>query len=239
MITTNVLQRTFRVRRERYTGTAFAIDVEGKQYLVTARHLVEGFSSRDTLQIFHEKKWKYIPIGLVGLGEGEVDVAVFACSLQLAPLHVLEPSTQGLVLGQTVYFLGFPFGWDGGAEEINRDFPLPFVKSGVFSAMTFQDPRKMFIDGHNNTGFSGGPVVFYEHEDRKKDLRVAGVVASYPTPLEPVVNKGGEPILNPDDEPIAYARENPGITVAFNIRHATDLIEANPIGFQLPVGGDA
>ena len=239
MITANVLQRTFRVRTERYTGTTFAIDLEGKQYLVTARHLVEGFSSGDTLQIFHEKQWKHIPIDLVGLGEGEIDVAVFACRLQLAPTYDLEPTAQGIGLGQTVYFLGFPFGWDGGAEEINRDFPLPFVKSGVFSAMTFQDPRKIFVDGHNNTGFSGGPVVFYENEDRQKGLRVAGVVSNYPTPLEPVVNKGGEPILNRDDEPIAYVQENPGITVAFNIRHATDLIEANPIGFQLPVGGDA
>jgi len=239
MITTNVLQRTFRIKTRLYTGTAFAIDLDGRQYLVTARHLVEGYTSGDLLQIFHGKRWKHVPIDLVGLGEGEIDVAVFACGLQLAPTYELEPTARGLVIGQVVYFLGFPFGWDGGAEEINRDFPLPFAKSGVLSALTFQDPRRIFVDGHNNSGFSGGPLVFKENEDRNSDLRVAGVVSNYPTPLEPIVNIDGDPILNDEEKPIAYVRENPGITVAVNIRHATDLIKGNPIGFLLPEEGSA
>lgn len=237
MITTNVIQRTFRIKTPHFTGTAFAIDRDGRQYLVTARHLMKGLKSGDMIDIFHQRDWKRIRIEIVGIGAGEIDIAVFACTSQLAPTYDLEPTAGGIALGQVVYFLGFPFGLDGGTHEINREFPLPFVKAGVFSAMTFEDPRQIFIDGHNNTGFSGGPVVFYEKEDRSKGLKVAGVVAHYPTPLQPVVDKDGEPILNGEGEPIAYVRENPGITVAFEIRHATELIDANPVGFELAAEG--
>ena len=33
--------------------------------------------------------------------------------------------------------------------------------------------------------------------------------------------------------PLAY-RANTGIIIAYDIKHAVDLIEQNPIGFQLP-----
>ena len=69
------------------------------------------------------------------------------------------------------------------------------------------------------------------------ELRVVAVVANSPTPLlEPVVDKWGKPIVVDGDEPFAYFLENQGFVVAFDIRHATELIDANPIGFALPVG---
>ena len=144
-------------------------------------------------------------------------------------------SADELGYGQRVYFLGFPFGWDGGAEYINRDFPIPFVKTGIVSAIIEGTDSRIFIDGHNNKGFSGGPVVFTPSGQQRTQFRVAGVVAHYPTPIaEPVVDKAGRPILDAQSEPVAYFVENQGFVVAFNIRHVTDLIDANPIGFKLP-----
>ena len=32
----------------------------------------------------------------------------------------------------------------------------------------------------------------------------------------------------------AHARENPGLVLAINIKHAVELIDANPVGFKLP-----
>ena len=40
--------------------------------------------------------------------------------------------------------------------------------------------------------------------------------------------------MGDDGEPIAYFPENQGLVVAFDIRHATNLIDANPVGLQLP-----
>ena len=234
MINFEVINRIFHIRLGNAFGTAFAIDRNGKQYVITARHVVEGISTGDELQIFHEKRWKRTRVDVVGIGEKAVDVAVLACPIQLAPPYPLEASCDGLKYGQSIYFLGFPFGWGGGAEEINRGFPIPFVKAGIVSAMTSGDALRIFIDGHNNKGFSGGPVVFVPTGRPQNEFRVAGVVANYPISREPVVDRHGVPIVGDHNEPHAYVQENPGFVVAFQIAHATDLIDSNPIGFELP-----
>ena len=235
MITANVIQRTFHTRYAGRTGTVFAIDRDRRQYLVTARHVVDGILSGQIIEVFHERQWKRVPIEVVGVGEGATDVAVLACHMRLAPTYPLEPSAAGLVFGQQVYFLGFPFGWDSGGEDMNYDFPLPFVKAGIVSAvMLGGDPSLLYIDAHGNRGFSGGPVVFVPPGRPANELRVAGVVAEAPTPLlREIVDKSGRPLVGDDGDPIAYFPENQGFVVAFGIRHVTDLIDANPVGFQL------
>ena len=236
MITTNVLQRTFHIRYGEGTGTAFAIDRDGKQYLVTAKHVVEGITSGNSLAIYHEKKWKNINIEVVGCGDGATDVAVLGCRVRLAPSHPLEASMEELIYGQKVYFVGFPFGWDGGHEHMNNEFPLPFVKAGFISAIQFNSSR-IYIDAYGNPGFSGGPVVFVPMGKPRNELRVAGIVAEAPRPrMRPVVGKLGVSLVGNDGEPLAYFQENQGFVVAFSIRHATELIDANPIGFQLSTG---
>ena len=235
MITTNVIQRTFHIRFGDSTGTAFAIDRDNRQYLVTARHVVENITSGNSVLIFHERQWKNTSVEVIGIGAGENDVAVLACPVRLAPSHPLESSSAGLTYGQPVYFLGFPFGWDGGGEQINRDFPIPFVKAGIVSSITFGYSSRIYIDGHNNKGFSGGPLVYVPTGQPSNDFRVAGVVANYPAPIvEAVVDRNGRPILGANNQPIAYFKENQGFVVAFDIRHVTELVDANPKGFKLP-----
>lgn len=48
------------------------------------------------------------------------------------------------------------------------------------------------------------------------------------------MDPAGKPFTKAEGEPIGYVQENPGIVVAIGIRHAVELIDANPIGFQLP-----
>lgn len=239
MITSNVIHRTFRIKCGDSVGTAFTLDIESKQYLVTARHVVEGIESGDHIDISYDKRWKNIAVKVVGMSDKETDVAVLSCPMQLSPSHPLDADSAGLVYGQQVYFLGFPFGWDSGQEALNRGFPLPFVKSGILSAMPPQDPtEKIYLDAHGNKGFSGGPVVFIpdgQRPGRNTEFRVAGIVVNYPLPQHtPIVDRAGEPIINHENEPVGYIRENPGLVVAVGIRHATDFINANPIGFPLP-----
>ena len=234
MITSNVIYRTFHIRYGTATGTAFAIDRDNRQYLVTARHVVKDFTSGSTIAIFHDRQWKTLPVEVVGIGADVIDVAVLACPIRLAPAHSLVASNDGLTYGQPVYFLGFPFGWNSGMENLNRELPVPFVKAGVVSAMITGDASHIYIDAHGNKGFSGGPVVFVPSGRPSNEFRVAGVVANAPTPqIAPVVDKLRRPLVGDDGEPIAYFPENQGLVVAFDIRHATNLIEANPVGLQL------
>ena len=235
MITSNVIQRTFHILCGEATGSAFAIDRDNRQYLITARHVVKDFTSGSTIGIFHDRQWKTLPVEVVGIGTDVIDVAVLACHIRLAPAHPLVASNKGLTYGQPVYFLGFPFGWNSGMENLNREYPMPFVKAGVVSAMITGDASHIYIDAHGNGGFSGGPVVFVPSGQPSNEFRVAGVVANAPLPLiEPVVDKSGWPLVDDDGKPIAYFPENQGLVVAYDIRHATDLIDSNPIGLQLP-----
>ena len=176
---------------------------------------------------------------VVGIAKGSVDVTVLACDVLLAsPSLKLEPAAlRDMYLSQQVYFVGFPFGWTTGGEDINQDFPLPLVKAGIVSAFP-TGGRPLILDAHNNKGFSGGPVVFVPQGARSGEFHVAAIVSYYPTPIVmPIVGKTGEPIVDRGSgEPIAYFNENPGLLAAFEIRHATDLIDANPIGFPLDKG---
>ena len=234
MITRNVIQRTFNLRYETSAGTAFAIDRAGKQYLITARHVVQGIESGGEIELLHEHQWKPLTVTVVGIGSREVDIVVLACSVQLAPLLPLSASTEGMAYGQEIYFLGFPFEWNSAGEEINRNFPLPFAKAGIVSAMPFGDPSLIYIDAHGNPGFSGGPVAFREPGNPQSDFKVAGVVVNGPTPVrKPVIDERGSPLVL-DDGGGAYLAENQGFVVAVNIKHALELIDSNPVGFTLP-----
>ena len=236
MITANVIHRTFHIRCGDRTGTSFAIDRGDRQYLITARHVVPRIATGDALNIFHEKQWTSIVVTVVGVGTDDIDVAVLACPVRLAPPHPLEASSKGLTVGQDIYFLGFPFGCDAAAEDINRNFPLPFVKAGIASAITFESPSRIYIDAHGNTGFSGGPVVFKEPGQRTNEFKVAGITANGPRPLlRPVVDDLGKPV-EVEGKPLAFFAENQGFVVAMDIRHATEIIDANPVGFALPTG---
>ena len=51
MVPSNALQRTFRLNYRSESGTCFTLDVDARQYVVTARHLVLGATGKlpDTL----------------------------------------------------------------------------------------------------------------------------------------------------------------------------------------------
>ena len=205
MITTNVIQRTFCIK-SKMVGTAFTIDRNGKQYLVTARHVVGGVVQ--SMEVFHEDRWAPLGVNIVGIGRGDVDVAVFAPNVILSPPHPLEATSEGLMYGQPVSFLGFPFGWRGGLSHMNNGFPFPFVKAGIVSAMP---TRRIWIDAHGNRGFSGGPVVFKPPSSVKNPAwKVAGIVV--------------------ESEPDPQTRANAGFVIAEPIKAATDLIDERPIG---------
>ena len=110
MIPTNVLQRTFRLRYGDNMGTGFTIDVDNRQYLITAHHVMPSVKANDSLLVHHANQWKHLDITLVGHGGPDFDVTVLALPVQLGPLHPLIPSSGGMALGQDVYFLGYPYG---------------------------------------------------------------------------------------------------------------------------------
>ena len=78
MITFNVIDRVFHIKYNNLSGTCFTIDVDKRQYIVTAHHILKDLSDNDQIEIFHEKKWKPISVHLVGHSNGEIDISVLA-----------------------------------------------------------------------------------------------------------------------------------------------------------------
>ena len=95
---------------------------------------------------------------------------------------------------------------------------MPFVKSVTVSTL-FGKPY--LLDGYNNPGFSGGPVVFCP--PASKEFQVAAVVSGYRWASAPVRDQD-----NRDTE--LHLRENTGIVVAYDVNEAIELIRANPLG---------
>ena len=222
-VTANILQRTFRIRYNGNTGTCFTIDVQGRRYLVTAKHVVDSIRDDAVVDISHNKGWLALRVRLVGHGAGDIDVTALAPQELFGGSHPLRVTTKGLVLAEDIYFLGFPYGL--GMElktDFNAGFPLPLVKKAVVSALGLED-GPMLLDGNNNAGFSGGPVA---RRGTKEEQTVIGVVSGYRYDRHKVRDENG------NETPHTYDT-NTGIIIAHDIRHALAIIATNPIGISV------
>jgi hypothetical protein len=225
--TSNVIYRVLRIKTPTDTGSSFTIEVDGRQYLITARHLLEGFGSEGEVDLWMEGRWSRVRVRAIYPAKETVDIAALDPGRPLTVTFPLEPSAGGLTLGQQVYFLGYPYGL-GTAGSVAPAPPgfgeVPFLKSGIISAMDDRDPEAnlFYLDGHNNPGFSGGPIVFWHSESGR--FRVAGVVRGYRNEALPVLKKKNL------DDPRApahndlYTRANSGIVIGYDIRHIVDAI---------------
>jgi S1-C subfamily serine protease len=228
MITSNVFCRVFFIKVGATTGTAFTIEDADRQYLVTAAHVVAGLTPPFSVELFHENQWKILELELTGICPVS-DIAVFAPRFQLSPAFPLPASADGVMFGQDVYFLGFPYGITSDAASLNQGRPFPLVKKACLSAVTQSDKgaKIVLLDGHNNPGFSGGPVVFCERgKPLASSFKVLGVVSGYRFAEEPAYH-GGAPT------PVTV-RANTGIVICYNITHAIDVIRKNPNGALIP-----
>lgn len=225
--TSNVIYRVLRIRTPTDTGSAFTVEVDGKQYLITARHLLEGFGSQGEVELWMENRWSRFRVRAIYPAKETVDIAALDAGRPLTVTFPLEASAGGLTLGQQVYFLGYPYGLGtaGSAAPAPPGFgEIPFLKSGIVSALDDRDPEAnlLYLDGHNNPGFSGGPIVFWHTESRR--FRVAGVVRGYRNEALPVLKKKNLDDPRAQAHNDLYTRANSGIVIGYDIRHIVDAI---------------
>lgn len=226
--TSNVLYRVLKIRTATATGSAFTIEVDGKQYLITARHLLNGFGNEGEIELWSEGRWSKAQARAIYPSREAVDIAALDLGRPVTVSFPLEPSSGGLTLGQQVYFLGYPYGL---GTSTSAPAPpgfgeLPFLKSGIVSALDDRDPEAsiLYLDGQNNPGFSGGPIVFWHAPSRS--FRVAGVVRGYRNEALPVLKRKSL------DDPEArayndlYTRSNSGIVIGYDVRHIVEAIRA-------------
>jgi hypothetical protein len=181
MIITNILDRVFRILHNNKTASSYTIEKGDQQYLVTASHVFKDTDNVNELKIYHDKGWKKIPVKVAFNSLGLGDTIVFKLEKDISPRHKIEYGMGNVILYSKAYFLGFPFGMAiSDSKVLFNKFPRPFVKSGIISNT---DSSKhglvtIYLDGHNNEGFSGGPVIWVYPNDPNR-LKIIGTVSGY------------------------------------------------------------
>lgn len=215
-----VLCRTLRINYQTKIGTAFTMEINNIQYLITAKHLFEEGNYPSTAQIKILEQKKFIPydVEIKYPEDSDIDIAI----MKLVPYQLITPifknkySTNGIIFGQDLYFLGFPYDYDYLLCDLPKDkHPMPFIKKACLSTIIF-DKGMLLLDGHNNPGFSGGPVCFKQHGSEL--YNIAGVIASYRFDKQSVFDKNNE-------KTDMFVKENTGIVNAYDIKYAVEIAE--------------
>ncbi len=223
MLTFNVYDRVFEARWNGATGTAFTVDIDSRQYLVSAKHVFEGVETSDLIEIFLQSQWTKVEVTVIGLSTDDTDVVVLATDRPIGAHHPLRLSKGEVFLSQDVFFVGYPFGMHSTTMTADGALHLPLVKKACLSGYHEQPGGSVWIlDGFNNPGFSGGPVI---SAIEPKQEMVFGIVSAYRFSDESVHIKG-EPIE-------ASVKTNTGIIYAYSAAIAMDLIAENPNGVEI------
>jgi hypothetical protein len=175
------------------------------------------------LEVFRNGSWAQVPFRSLSVEPPDVDIAVLALDRQLSAVLPVQVGIKDTALSQGVYFIGFPYGLLINDHAVNNGFPIPLVKHGIVAALhTARRGDPFLVDGINNVGFSGGPVV---RDDRASIPTIVGVVSGYRAAQEAVYRQGSKTDLT--------VQVNTGLLVAFPIDYAIEAIKKEPVGHRL------
>jgi len=254
--TTGILFRTVMIKTATEQGTMFSIDVDGREYWLTAKHLLTGAKhppfgpvkekmvSLYVLDPMHPgTEWDSYKFTVIDPGE-EIDIVALAPEkrIQQFPVPSLAVSAEQATIGGECEFLGFPFANSWRAElPGGQSYLMPYVKHCYISGR-IDHPAKMWIlDGINNDGFSGGPVIFRTGADQRIMAVVSGYIGEYSdviaVPIAPAASQKNNSGTTTKPNVSAQKKKNvvsvnAGIISAFDAQYAIDAIKANPIGPQ-------
>ncbi len=177
-------------------------------------------------------EWANVPVKLVGAGKGDQDVLVLAANRRLSRVLPVDQGSDGLILGQPVRFLGYFRRVQTSPLPGYKHRGAPLVMSGIVSGFQFAGAGgaySIWVDGHNNRGFSGGPVVYQPTQAPTLDecrWKIAGLISGYVNDPIEVKSVTGGPTA-------AVAIANAGLLRAVPMRVVRALIDRNPIGFPI------
>jgi Trypsin-like peptidase domain len=225
-ITANIYERVLRITTSVGSGTAFTLEIDDQQYLVTARHLLPAGEDVTLALEIRGQRWEGVLRPLPGVHR-EADVAVMRVAEALTPTLPVIPSFDQAIYSQECFFLGYPYGM---SLVIGDEPTFALVKHGILSGSHRRADglHIIYVDGFNNPGFSGGPVVFLEQGSQA--LHIAGVVSGYRFERQQVQGLlVSEPNLLNEEQRQAFVQANTGIVIATDIKHAIEAISPESV----------
>lgn len=218
-----ILSQVYMFASDTLQGTCFGVDYENQRFIITAKHIFKRNLKNDTTvnisiivnnQIMNLKAKYYIN------KDENIDIAVLKLSVILNSNPSINIVSGGaLTLAQDVYFLGYPSigGINFSGLGVNN-FPIPLVKKAIISGWIDLNKKDsvaiLLLDGHNNPGFSGGPVIYYDNSNNM--LHVAGVISGYYFQENEIIG---------DKTKMLSFKENSGIISCIDIKGAVDIIK--------------
>jgi S1-C subfamily serine protease len=234
-------------------GTTFTIDVDGKQYLVTAKHLVASVAdgAEATINIRGRTEWHPFPVTVLKAPD-PIDIAVLVPKTQVTVSYDLPANLAGTAVGADAYFVGFPFGLEHAITYPTLGGVFGIIKRATIAQLEWIPDLKIqriWLDGINNEGFSGSPVVFRGPTNLGNNWKVAAVISGYEPQISPVYDRTeiAEADITPADreqnlvardgdkvyrlkDTGRVVRSNTGLALAWDINSALELIRKHPIG---------
>lgn len=116
-VTSNVLFRTRLIVAGNSSGTAFTLDVDGRQYLVTAKHVVTGLKPEDFIHIYKEDRLVPMSVKVFRCAD-PIDIAILIPPAQESvdyPLPTPDKDSH-FFMGQDAYIVGYPYGLSSGGR---------------------------------------------------------------------------------------------------------------------------
>lgn len=224
-------QRTHMIKVGDEAFTCFILDVDKKQYICSARHALDKFDG-SSVEIRRDKGWERLPVKLIGSGNGPCDLCVLATSVLLVS-GICPEVSQEAFMAQEVYFLGYPFGMTYEYNSYGVS-PVPFARAALLSCTTktTEGVGIWFLDGMNNRGFSGGPVLFRKLNDHGlsvdfSKLYLGALISSY-EPEKLMVKD-----IDTKWDTGFSVNVNSGIVKAICAGHLRELINKNPAGYSI------
>jgi len=189
--TGNVISRVYQIRFNGTTATAFLLDYEDRQYFVTARHVMESAGDGATTSVELQglaELWKSYSVTVL-LGKNKcIDVAVLVPNEKKVMAVDPIPYPYTFAFGQEAYFLGFPYGF---YTSIGNQGAVALIKHAYISAKVSctaiykdgdKDEEFILLDGFNNPGFSGGPIVapdMFSPFTNMRQQKLIGVISGF------------------------------------------------------------
>jgi hypothetical protein len=224
-----IIGSTFKIEVGKGFGTCFLVKKKSDFYFITAKHILTGGlgkinnGGKYPIKIHTNDGIIQNSFNVYFHKNDTVDIAVIPLR---ATVNINSPviltTAPSLDMGQECYFLGFPgVNTPNGLSTQVGNLKVPIYKRAFISGGLFLDKRQIFLlDGHNNRGFSGGPVVS-TNSDYKNQFIMAVISGYYPDPqvIELPKDSATAPIKS-----VIYG-ENSGIIVAFPIFFAIEIID--------------
>ena len=225
MVKAEAICRVFRIKCDecQCTGSAFTIEYNGEQFLVTAKHLFSRNKYKPTQKIalLLDNGYQEKDVEVYYHDIEAVDIAVLRLKQRedISPRYENPFSSESLAYSQDMYFLGFPYDYDQRVAPLpDRKIPMPFVKKGCLSGFGVDADGIgwLYIDGINNPGFSGGPAC--ANIQGKSVMGICGVVCSY---------RFDKSVLFDDKDNATpyHIRSNTGIVNVCDIKHVFEIFD--------------